>query len=299
MHTPFVQAILDAVNDLSVAHGFARHSRPFVLHELVDFGSAPGELGRWQYRRLGRITDFLVPGELGRAFRGYNQLRYLRNWGPQWTFLPAQLGVVFLVDHELQRGQGLGGHDTISSRDTRKLYTMATAFMLAHPLGTPRVLSSYRYADVEQGAPQDVGGNVLSPGRQQDGAADDGGCLNGWVCEHRWSPVANMVELRSVAGGRAEFSNWWDNGDRQIAFSRGDRAFVAWNGEKWQDLEEELQTCLPAGRYCDVMTGEAVNGRCTGGEVLVDGAGKTTVRIADESATGVLAIHVGSASALR
>lgn len=241
-----------------------------------------------------------MPGELGRAFRGYNALRYLRNWGPQWTFLPGQLGVVFLVDHEQQRGQGLGGSDTISSRDNRKLYTMASAFMLAHPLGTPRVLSSYQYTDALQGAPQDAAGNLLSPGRQPRTASPtaEAGCQNGWICEHRWPAVANMVELRAVAG-RSEFSNWWDNGGKQIAFSRGDRAFVAWNGEKWQDFEEVLQTCLPAGRYCDVMTGEAVAGRCTGGEVLVDGEGKATVRIADDSGVGVLAIHVGGASALR
>jgi alpha-amylase len=50
----------------------------------------------------------------------------------------------------------------------------------------------------------------------------DGSCGGGWVCEHRWRQIANFVQLRNVAWGYP-VENWWDNGDNQIAFSRGDK----------------------------------------------------------------------------
>lgn len=283
-----LKALHAELDTLSAEHGFSAGRRALFLLEMIDFGSVPGELGRWQFARLGRISDFLVPGELGRAFRGYNDLKYLHNWGPQWTFLPGELGVVFLTDHELQRGRGVAGQDSIDSND-EYLYKQTTAFMLAHPLGTPRIYSSYKYEEVDDGPPLDGEGQVQRTGED---------CAGGrYVCEHRWPIVANMVQWRVQATGSA-MSNWWDNNEKQIAFSRQDRTFIAINGHKKRDFTWRLQTCLPAGRYCDVATGEAIAGRCTGGEITVDADGHANVFIPRTSDSGVLAIHVGEASAL-
>jgi len=46
-------------------------------------------------------------------------------------------------------------------------------------------------------------------------------------------------------------SNWWTNGDNQIAFSRGNKAFLAINKAGY-NLNEYLQTGLPGGDYCNV-----------------------------------------------
>lgn len=250
-----------------------------------------GDVGRWEYEHLGLITDFLPPGEIGRAFRGFNHLKYLRNWGPQWNFLPSHLSVTFLVDHEIQRGYGLGHADVISYRD-HKLYKMGTAFILAHPYGTPRLLSSYYYEDVNQGPPRDLFDEILSPE-----ISNQLGCTNGWICEHRWQSIAYMVEFRNIAHGTM-LNNWWDNNRKHIAFSRGEVAFAAWNGQN-KDFNWHIQTCLPPGIYCDIITGVRDGKRCTGGFVTVNDDGVAHIFIATDSQDGVLAIHAGPTSALK
>lgn len=39
---------------------------------------------------------------------------------------------------------------------------MAVAFTLAHPYGTPRIMSSYAFDNTDQGPPQN-NGNIISP----------------------------------------------------------------------------------------------------------------------------------------
>ncbi len=53
-------------------------------------------------------------------------------------------------------------------------------FMLAHPYGTPRIMSSYNFSDFNDGPPADEYFNIMSP------ELDDMGlCRNGWICEQR------------------------------------------------------------------------------------------------------------------
>jgi alpha-amylase len=73
---------------------------------------------------------------------------------------------------------------------------MAVAFLLAHPYGYPRVMSSFDFNDSDQGPPQDDEGNIISPTINSDDT-----CGNGWICEHRWRQIYNMVEFRNVVAG--------------------------------------------------------------------------------------------------
>lgn len=50
---------------------------------------------------------------------------------------------------------------------------------------------------------------------------------------------------------------------------------------------------MPAGRYCDVISGKAENGRCSGKTVDVSPDGKAYVEILHSEDDGVLAIHIG------
>ena len=45
---------------------------------------------------------------------------------------------------------------------------MAVAFMLAHPYGYPRLMSSYNFSTADQGPPN-VNGDILSPHVNSDG----------------------------------------------------------------------------------------------------------------------------------
>jgi alpha-amylase len=85
-------------------------------------------------------------------------------------------------------------------------------------------------------------------------------------------------------------TNWWSNGNDQIAFGRGSAAFVAFN-RSGSALSRTFQTSLPAGTYCDVMSGDAGGTTCTGSTYSVNAAGQVTATV---PANGALALHVNA-----
>lgn len=140
--------IFTRLNNLNTSHGFAPNSRPFIFQEVIDLSDSEPIRGE-QYFDLGRVTEFRFGRELGNAFRGNNQLRWLVNWGPQWGLYPSGNALVFIDNHDNQRGHG-GGGSVLTFRMSRQ-YKMATAFMLAHPYGVPRVMSSYYWEQNMEG----------------------------------------------------------------------------------------------------------------------------------------------------
>lgn len=52
--------------------------------------------------------------------------------------------LVFVDNHDNQRGHGAGGASIVTFWDSR-LYKMAVGYMLAHPYGVTRVMSSFRW----------------------------------------------------------------------------------------------------------------------------------------------------------
>lgn len=170
------------------------------------------------------------------------------------------------------------------------------------------------------GPPTDANGTI-SPNID----ATTGQCTNGWVCEHRWPAIRNMVQFRNVvsigpapgpahgpahgphephgpgfgpgfgpgvgpAPPAAPITSWWDNGSNQIAFGRGNRGFIAFNNDE-SDLNMKLETTLPDGIYCDVITGQLVNDACSGTNVTVEN-GQANINLSPS--VGVQAIHVDS-----
>ncbi|KAI4459934.1 alpha-amylase [Holotrichia oblita] len=278
-----LQIIFNRLSNLNTNHGFAGGSRPFIFQEVIDLG---GEgISRDEYLHLGRITEFRFSAEIGRVFRGYDRLTYLSNWGEGWGFMASGSAVVFVDNHDNQRGHGAGG-DNILTYKQSKQYKMATAFALAHPYGSTRVMSSFAFTDTDIGPPQDGNQNIISPGINADDT-----CTNGWVCEHRWRQIYNMVGFRNAVRGTG-LNDWWSNGAQQIAFCRGGSGFVAFtNGGT---ISQTMQTCLPSGTYCDVISGNLINGQCTGKTVTVGANGLGHVHLADNEEDGVLAIHINA-----
>lgn len=161
---------------------------------------------------------------------------------------------------------------------------MATAFHLSWPFGIPRLMSSFAFTNTDTGPPQDASGNIISPTFNTDNT-----CNNGWVCEHRWRQIYNMIKFRNDVG-TAAVANWWDNGANQIAFSRGSRGFIVFNGDS-SNLSQSLATGLSAGTYCDVILGSKSGTSCTGQTITVGSDGRATFNIAANAAEGVIAIH--------
>ncbi|KAI8436617.1 hypothetical protein MSG28_010127 [Choristoneura fumiferana] len=271
------------LNNLNTNHGFPSGARPYIYQEVIDLGGEA--ISRDEYTSLAAVTEFKFGMELSRAFQGGNQLRWLANWGPQWGLLAHEDSLTFIDNHDNQRGHGAGG--AILTYKQAKQYKAAIAFMLAHPYGEPQLMSSFDFTNTEAGPPMDSSGNIISPSINSDNS-----CGNGWVCEHRWRQIYSMVDFRNVAAG-TNLNDWWDNGSNQIAFCRGGQAFIAINGDNW-DLNQNLQTCLPAGTYCDVISGSKNGNSCTGKSVTVGNDGRAQIYVASHEFDMMLAIHRGT-----
>nr|AAL92553.1 alpha-amylase [Bibio marci] len=276
-------AIYSRLKNLNTAHGFSVNSRPFIFQEVIDLGGEP--ISKFEYNHLGVVTEFKFSAEIGNAFRGNNALKWLINWGPDWNLLPSNDALVFVDNHDNQRGHGAGGKSILTYKQARQ-YKMATAFTLAHPYGHVRLMSSFAFTNTNDGPPQDGAGNIISPNINPDGS-----CGNGWVCEHRWRQIFHMVGFRNEVRGTG-LNDWWSNGNNQIAFCRGGSGFIAFNNEHF-DLNQTLQTCLPPGTYCDIISGGNVGGRCSGKSVVVNPGSNANILLSASAQDGVLAIHTG------
>jgi alpha-amylase len=215
------------------------------------------------------ITEFTFVG-VGNKFRGIGG-EHLSQLNPNgssgnrfsesaWGLMPTDKAVVFLQNHDTQHDCGISYRDGTGFRN-------ANVWMLAQPYGYPSILSSYAFncpAGNSMGPPSDANGNTndLSCASSLETAT-----IGQWVCEHRDPYLRNMVRFRRVVAG-TDSNHWWDNGGNAIAFSRGDKGFVAINNEL-APVTVTVATGIPPGTYCDVLTGGRVGAACVGTQVVV------------------------------
>ncbi|MDX1552017.1 MAG: carbohydrate-binding module family 20 domain-containing protein [Marinobacter sp.] len=207
----------------------------YVFQEVIDLGGEAVSAN--EYTNTSDVTEFRYSASIGNVFKN-QRLADLNAFGESWGFLAGGDAVVFTDNHDNQRGHGAGGSNVLTYKNG-DLYNLANVFMLAWPYGYPKVMSSYAFSDSEQGPPAQA---VYQNGSAQCGSA--------WVCEHRWDSIANMVGFRAETDGLG-VNNWWDNGNNQIAFSRGNAGFVAINREG-NSLSRNFSTTLADGNYRNV-----------------------------------------------
>lgn len=288
-----LRAIYARLDNLSTEF-FPAGTKPFIYQEVIDLGKGEA-VTRWQYNHMGRVTEFLYGAKLGSVLRKRpNQLlKYLRNFGEDWGFLLGGDALTFVDNHDNQRGHGAGGADVLTFFEPR-LYKMAVAFLLAWPYGLPRVMSSYGWQrDLRDGVdkndwvgpPSDAAWNIRRVIRHRDNT-----CGGGWICEHRWRQIYNLVELHNLAGF-SPVTNWWDNGYHAIAFGRGNVTFVVMNNEDFR-IDAVFQTSLPPGTYCDVISGAKTSAGCTGRSFVVQPNGMVNITVDNSWDDPMIALHV-------
>ncbi len=272
----------------------AREGRPLPYVFLEVAGGAGEALGPRDYFGAGfasggaaDITEFIFTG-VGNKFRGLNGefIAQLNPEGPPggrfseaaWGLLPADKAVSFLENHDTQRACGL-------SYRHGDAYRLANVWMLAQPYGYPSVLSGYAFdcpLGRTQGPPSDADGTtrpVACAPRLEESTAGT------WVCEHRDPSIRTMVGFRKVVAG-TPVTRWWDNGANAIAFSRGDRGFVAINREP-SALNVTIPTGLAPGSWCDRLTGGLVGGACAGRVLVVEADGRVRLDLPPNTAVAV------------
>ena len=96
-----------------------------------------------EYTGLGRVTEFKYGKFLGDVIRKNNgqKLKNLENFGEGWGHMSSGNALVFVDNHDNQRGHGGGGFGSILTFFESREYKIANAFMLAWPYGQVRVMS--------------------------------------------------------------------------------------------------------------------------------------------------------------
>jgi alpha-amylase len=230
-------------------------SNPYVFMEVI--GAAGEAVQADQYYHDGHVTEFHFGYEIKAAFSDGGSLTQID--GLDQRLLPSGTAVTFVDNHDTQRN---GATLNYKSGQT---YLLATYFLLAYPYGYPKIMSSYYFDDNDQGPP---GSPVHDGGNVRCGSG------NPWVCEHRMKGVKGFVALRNAADGEG-LANYHSEGSH-LAFSRGSKAFAAFNkdGGSWSTT---LQTGMPAGTYCNVVT------ECAD-KVTVGSDGKAQLNVPGKSA---------------
>ncbi len=242
-------------------------SRPFLFQEVIDRGSEP--INARSYIGNGHVTEFKYPMALFEAFNNH-RLDALVDLGSHAGFLPADKAVVFVDNHDLQRGHA-GGDEILNYKDG-DLYTLANVFMLAWPYGYPKVMSSYRFDDTDQGPP-----------KSRPVIADN--CGSGWVCEHRWQAMAGMVRFRKATAGHA-VTNWRAFSDELISFGRGNKGHIIINMSA-EPINGTFVTRMKPGNYCNVISDRTNEEDCKESLVQVGVDGVVQLSVAPMSAVAI------------
>ena len=173
--------------------------KPYIYQEVIDQGGEPVTAD--QYFSSGAVTEFKYGLKVAQNIQ---QIRYLETIGQTWGLIPDRYSLTFLNNHDNQRGHG-GGGEIITYEQPYDL-KLASAFMLAHPYGTPRIMSSYYFSNSDDGPP---------PNQPTVDSVNATSCNNGWVCEHRWTGCQPMYAFRGAVKNTG-INDWWDNGGNRM-----------------------------------------------------------------------------------
>ena len=257
-----------AAGDLEAIRGKLTDQSVYIEHEVIAGGGEPIQPA--EYFGSGDSNEFNYSRNLKSVFQSGN-LSSLGGLKDQSWLLPTDKAAVFVDNHDTERNG-----ETLSYKNGSD-YRLANVFALSYPYGWPTVYSGYAFSNNDAGAPQ-----------QGNGKVNDAVCGQGtWTCAHRWNETAHMVGFRNAVG-TAALTNVWSDGGR-LAYGRGSLGYVAIN-RNGSALQRTFQTSLPAGRYCDVISGATTSGGCSGTTVTVASGGSATFTV---PANGSVALHVG------
>jgi len=254
-----------------------------LLHRTVDgtspylalevFPGGPGKLAPAAFESVGSLLGFDFAYQIESAFKSYppgatGNITDLAVFGEGAGLLPSEKTLVFVENHDTERNGS-----TLSYKDGAT-NILATEFMLAYGYGRPQVYSSFTFT-----------GNDDSPPSDANGFVTDTVCGAAWTCLDRVTGVANMVGWHNAVRD-APVANRFDDGVNLIAFSRGNRGWIALNNHTTAQTAT-FHTGLHRGTYCDIIHGSFDGAVCSGPTVVVDAQGTATVTVPGKDAVAI------------
>ena len=262
-----ITAIQNKVKDLPEG------GRPFFYNEIHGYYDAVIKVK--DYYANGRVTEFRYCNKIKQGIDRFGMLKYVVDY--TWGMADSAHALVFVDNHDNQRGTEA---TTITlTHKQPKEYKIGTAFLLANDYGFARVMSSYYFRHSADGPPHEADYSAKDVTINSNGT-----CGNGWVCEHRWKPIGNMVAFHNTVAGTTKH-HWYQQAD-QVAFARGNKGFFAMARNGYMNVT--LQTGLPVGQYCNLID------ECTT-HITVDRNGNARIVIANDEEP-IVAFIVGKST---
>ncbi|MES3023481.1 MAG: carbohydrate-binding module family 20 domain-containing protein [Pseudomonadota bacterium] len=267
-------------------------TKPWVTGEIYGGFGPIDSTERAIYFSLGSMNEFKYKDVMRDTFnRNGTSISQLANLLPITDTSPNPRGLyasrdatVFVSNHDLERH-----NDSLTSRNSGKLFNLANIFMLAYPYGQTQLQSGFKLTGNQADDTTPVpSGNIYVNGTPN---------FTNWDQQHRWREISNMVEFRNQTQGKWQLDDWTTNGGDRIAFHRGDRGFLALNRDDGNAWVGTFRTGMAQGQYCNVINGLLNAGKtaCSGDVVTVFADGTANLNIPGMNGAGIpaVAIHAG------
>lgn len=240
------------------------------MQETIGFPEQDPRIQPDQYLQTGEVNEFEYSYRLRNYFYGsIENLKHITD-----KLIPSKKAAIFVTNWDTERDNA---NRVLTYKDGKK-YELANAFMLAYPYGTPNVFSGYEFTKRDEGAPGSTQTSIPDVNCAKDSK---------WQCTQRLTSIRGMIGFYNAVRG-TKVTNWQDDDDNNVAFSRGNKGFLAINNtEKPQKVS--YKTDLPDGEYCNVYESKD----CTK-TVSVSG-GKVETAVDAESA---VALHANAVKSL-
>ena len=267
-----VKAIKQAASDLS---GIA-YDKIWWMQETIGDIDGAKETQPDQYYGTGEVDEFEYSHRLRNYF--YGSIENLKHITDNLT--PNDKAAIFVTNWDTERDSSTR---VLTYKDGAK-YSLANAFMLAYPYGTPNIYSGYKFTQRDESAPGATDTSVpdVKCGKNSQ-----------WQCTQRLTYIRGMVGFYNAVKG-TKVTQWQDDNDNNVAFSRGDKGFLAINNTD-KPKKVSYKTDLPDGEYCNVY----VSSKCDSKVTVNSGKIETTIPANSAIALHVKAVdHFGSTSVL-
>lgn len=240
------------------------------MQETIGFPEQDPRIQPDQYLQTGEVNEFEYSYRLRNYFYGsIENLKHITD-----KLIPSKKAAIFVTNWDTERDNA---SRVLTYKDGKK-YELANAFMLAYPYGTPNVFSGYEFTKRDEGAPGATQTSIPDVSCAKDSK---------WQCTQRLTSIRGMIGFYNAVRG-TKVTNWQDDDDNNVAFSRGNKGFLAINNTE-EPQKVSYKTDLPDGEYCNVYESKD----CTKTVSVSGGKVETTV-----DAESAVALHANAVKSL-